>query len=165
MIDNIINNIEIGIEEPSIAKFTKLEIDSLNAPGQAFKSDGDIHISGTFLNERRELKSDNPYKLNMLSTLEINALDKIFITTDQDLKLSTLQNLELKSKPLLNINTNKLDINSKSEYLNESDSGGMNDGSVIMRGGLSVNKNLNVGGNLTILNDNENCLRLDGGIL
>ena len=163
--DSTLNSTEIGLEEPSIAKFTKIEIDSLSNPTEAFKTDGDIHVSGTFLNEERKLKSDNPYKLEMLSSLKINSLENMFITTDKSLNIVVIETIELKSNILLNINTNKIVINSQTDFLNTNESSSFDNGSVVIKGGVGIEKNLNIASNFNIQSENEISFTCNGGVL
>ena len=163
--DSSINSTEIGLEEPSIAKFTKIEIDSLSTPTEAFKTDGDIHVSGRFLNEERKFKSDNPYKLDMLSSLNINSLENMSLTTDKNLNIIVAESIELKSNILLNINTNKIAINSQTDFLNTNESNSFDNGSLVIKGGVAIQKNLNIASNFNILSKNEISFTCNGGVL
>ena len=164
IIDSSINSTEIGTEEPSIGKFTKLEITSLSSPEESFKTDGDIHISGVFLDIERQLKSDNPFKLNALSTLDIESIDKMKIKSFQDINLDSLNTIFMNSNVSLDFTTKKLNINSNLNLNNQTDSSYYDNGSFVLKGGLGVHKNISVGGNLTVYNQYENSIRLFGGM-
>ena len=162
--ESSINSTDIGLEEPSVANFSKLEIKSFSSPEDSFKTDGDIHISGTFLDIERQLKSDNPFKLNMLSTLTLQSNDEMILDSSQNLKLKSLKSIYLNSNVSMDINTKQLNIYSKIFSNDTTDSSNSNNGSIIVKGGLGINKNLCVGGNINILNPTENCLFLHGGM-
>ena len=164
MIDSTINSTEIGTEEPSIGKFTKLEITSLSSPEQSFKTDGDIYISGTFLDIERQIKSDNPLKINALNTLNIESVDNMKIKSHQDINLDSLNTILMNSNVSIDLTTKQLTINSPLISNDETDSSYYNNGGVVIKGGLGVHKNISVGGNLTVYNHYENSLRLLGGM-
>ena len=76
----------------------------------------------------------------MLNSLHIKSLENMSLTTDKNLNIIVAESIELKSNILLNINTNKVAVNSQTDFLNTNESNSFNNGSIVIKGGVGIQK-------------------------
>ena len=159
---SIINSTSIGIHKHSKAKFTEIVIDTLNESKklESFKLNGDIVIQDSSDNIR-QLYCENPFTIKSSNNLIIDTSKYLTLIAQNDIKFITSSNIEFFSTKI-NLNTSQFDLNSKFTILNNHNVTSYNNASVVLYGGMSIQKDINIYGKTNLLNSGSNTLNVYG---
>ncbi len=148
---SIINSTAIGNDIPSLGSFTKINIVSSFSGNtlNALKLDGDINISNSDQQIRSIKCLNNPLNIKTNEYLELDAQNKINILTNR-INLTT---------QIFNINTSTMTNTGVLHILNTTNSNSLTTGSVIIDGGVSISKNITLGGSINSLTDTFNNIK------
>ena len=146
-----IDSTSIGLIEPGVSYFTQVNIlSTINGnESQAINIDGDISFSNADEKERR-IVSDNPFKVFSSKELTLYSTKKGLLRSDDIIDINSLHSVNLTSNTF-NINTQSITTPGYLHILNNSNTTGVNSGSVIIDGGVGIKKNITIGGNINIL--------------
>ena len=159
-----INSTTIGLSKHTKGKFTDIVIEALteNKRVESFKLNGDILIEEALnIDNERQIFSKNPFKIKSSRNLLLESSTYLNLLSYNDIKFSTSNTIECLSNKI-NINTSNFDINSKLLIINDTNVTSKTEASVVLQGGMAIQKDLHVYGNTNLLYTGDTALNVYG---
>ena len=172
-----INSTNIGIIKPARGIFNRFQLKSSGNLSNTFLIDSDLNINNTiFVDQVRNISSINPLNIQSKQYLIINSNNELTLKTNKNIKLNAITNINLTTPNIIQFNSNTLNINStitnsysKIIFHNLNDSNDFNNSSVLFKGGIFIQKNINLQGtfisnnNIDAINIHNSSFILKGG--